>query len=74
MINKDIMRNCGAMEQDQGMDSITKSKERTPRESMDKKQFPIMPYPHGKGLINLTAQCNTPSHPLRASGLGITGQ
>lgn len=68
MINKDIMRNCGAMEQDQGMSSVTKSRERIPRESMDKKHFPIIPYSHGKGLIKLTAQSNTSSHPRRASG------
>lgn len=52
--------------------SVTKGTEITPRESIDKTHFPIMPYSHGEGLIKLTAQCNTPSHPLRASGLGIT--
>lgn len=59
------------MEKDQGVGSVTKGMEITPSESVDKKQFPIIPYSHGKGLIKLTTRCNTPSHPLGASGFGI---
>lgn len=63
------MRKCGAMKKDQG---VTKGTEITSRESMNKKHFPIIPYSHGEGLIKLAAGCNTPSQPLRASGLGMT--
>lgn len=66
------MRNCGATEKDQGIGSVTKCMEIIPSEPMDKKHFLIIPYSYGKGLIKLTTWCNTPSHPLRASGLGIT--
>lgn len=65
------MRNCGTNEKGQCTGSITKGME-TPREPVDKKHFPIIPYSHGKGLIKLTTWCNTSSHPLRASGLGVT--
>lgn len=72
MVNKATIRNCGTKEKDQGTGSVTKGMEMIPREPVDKKHFQIIPYSHGKGLIKLTTWCNTSSHPLRASGLGIT--